>query len=156
MTQIDILLTNFEEVRRRSIKLWNGIPPEFYFWKPDNGAMHCLEMVRHVLEGEYWFKEIIDARGDVKDFVSPWKNRPYTNLHDELSFAKPFREIFLEEIKKYSANDLSTIQIIRVEKNQRRFLGDYLQRIAYHEAVHTGQMLGYLRNLRIDMPSIWD
>jgi DinB superfamily len=156
MTTSEILVINFEEIRRRSIKLWHGIAPEHYFWKPDAGAMHCLEMVRHVLEGEYWFKAIVDARGDATNFVSPWKDRPYTNLQDELDFAKPFRDKFLAAVKEFTPLDLSTIEIVRIEKNQRRFLGDYLQRIAYHEAVHTGQMLGYLRTLRIEMPSIWD
>jgi uncharacterized damage-inducible protein DinB len=156
MTQTQILLTNFEEIRRRSIKLWQGIPVENYFWKPDAEAMHCLEMVRHVLEGEYWFLAIVNGRGDSSVFVSPWDNRPYTNLQDELDFAKPYRAIFIEAIKSFSVKDLSTIEINRVEKNQRRILGDYLQRIAYHEAVHTGQMLSYLRTLRVAIPSVWD
>lgn len=30
MTQTEIL--NFEEIRRRSVKLWIGITPENYFW----------------------------------------------------------------------------------------------------------------------------
>jgi uncharacterized damage-inducible protein DinB len=156
MTQTQILLTNFEEIRRRSIKLWQGIPVENYFWKPDAEAMHCLEMVRHVLEGEYWFLAIVNGRGDSSGFVSPWDNRPYTTLQDELDFAKPYRAIFIETIKSFSVEDLSTIEINRVEKNQRRILGDYLQRITYHEAVHTGQMLSYLRTLRVAIPSVWD
>jgi uncharacterized damage-inducible protein DinB len=156
MTHTDLLTLNFEEIRRRSIKLWQGITPENYFWKPDAEAMHCLEMVRHVLEGEHWFHAIVDGRGNSAGFVSPWENRPYTNLQDELDFAKPYRENFLQAIKSYSANDLDTIEIIRVEKNQRRKLGDYLQRIAYHEAVHTGQMLGYLRTIGEGIPSVWD
>jgi hypothetical protein len=35
-------------------------------------------------------------------------------------------------------------------------LGDYLQRIAYHESVHTGQMLAYFRALSLERPLIWD
>ncbi|WP_268846176.1 DinB family protein [Flavobacterium aestivum] len=156
MTQNEIIILNFEEIRRRSIKLWNGITPENYFWKPDNTAMNCLEMVRHVLEGEHLFHMIVNKRGNLGDYVSPWENRPYTDLQAELDFAEPFRVEFLDTIKKFDDNDFSTIEIIRSEKGQRRKLGDYLQRIAYHEAVHTGQMLSYLRTIGIERPQIWD
>ena len=156
MTQTDILILNFEEIRRRSIKLWTGITPEHYFWKPDSEAMNCLEMVRHVLEAEHLFHIIVENRGNLGDYISPWENRPYTNLKDELDFAFPFREKFLDTVKKFKPEELSSIEIIRPEKGQRRRLGDYLLRIAYHESVHTGQMLAYLRELRIDRPLIWD
>ncbi len=49
MTHTEIILLNFEEIRRRSIKLWSGIPSSFYKWKPDDKAMSCIEMIRHVL-----------------------------------------------------------------------------------------------------------
>jgi uncharacterized damage-inducible protein DinB len=156
MTQIEIILTNFEEIRRRSIKLWAGLIPEIYFWKPDLNAMNCLEMVRHVLEGEHLFHKIVDNRGNIGDYISPWTDRPYTNLQDELEFAKPYRNAFLETIKSFSSNDFSTVEILRSEKGQRRKLGDYLQRIAYHESVHTGQMLAYFRTLGLERPLIWD
>jgi uncharacterized damage-inducible protein DinB len=156
MTQHDLLIINFEEIRRRSIKLWTGIPASFYNWKPDDKAMTSIEMIRHVLEGEHLFHVIVNNRGNIGDYVSPWENIPYTNLQDELDFAKPFRESFFKTIQSFSAKDFSDIEIVRTEKNQRRKLGDYLQRIAYHEAVHTGQMLSYCRTMGIDIPLIWD
>ena len=156
MTQNEIIILNFEEIRRRSIKLWIGITPENYFWRPDINAMNCLEMVRHVLEGEHLFHMIVKRRGNLGDYVSPWTNRPFTNLQGELDFAEPFRVAFIETIKECSPTDFSTIEIIRSEKGQRRRLGDYLQRIAYHEAVHTGQILSYLRTLGLERPQIWD
>jgi uncharacterized damage-inducible protein DinB len=156
MTQTEILVLNFEEIRRRSIKLWTGITPENYFWKPDVEAMHCLEMVRHVLEAEHLFHIIVENRGNIGDYMSPWENRPYTNLQDELDFTIPFRRKFLEAVKKFNPEELSSIEIIRSEKGQRKKLGDYLLRIAYHESVHTGQMLAYLRELGLERPLIWD
>jgi uncharacterized damage-inducible protein DinB len=156
MTPTEIILVNFEEIRRRSIKLWTGLIPEIYFWKPDLNAMNCLEMVRHVLEGEHLFHKIVDNRGNIGDYISPWTDRPYTNLQDELEFAKPYREAFFETIKSFCSDDFSAIEIIRSEKGQRRKLGDYLQRIAYHESVHTGQMLAYFRTLGLERPLIWD
>ena len=156
MTQNEIIILNFEEIRRRSIKLWKGITPENYFWRPDSNAMNCLEMVRHVLEGEHLFHVRVNRRGNLGDYVSPWANRPYTDLQAEIDFAEPFRLAFIETIKEFSPTDFSTIEIIRTEKGQRRKLGDYLQRIAYHEAVHTGQMLSNLRTIGLERPQIWD
>jgi uncharacterized damage-inducible protein DinB len=156
MTQNEIIILNFEEIRRRSIKLWIGITPENYFWRPDINAMNCLEMIRHVLEGEHLFHMIVNKRGNLGNYVSPWTDRLYTDLQAELDFAESFRATFLETIKGFSPNEFSTIEIIRSEKGQRKLLGDYLQRIAYHEAVHTGQMLSYLRTLGLERPQIWD
>jgi len=156
MTQNEIIILNFEEIRRRSIKLWNGITPENYFWQPDINAMTCIEMIRHVLESEHLFHIIVNKRGNLGDYISPWTNRPYSDLQTELDFAKPFRENFIKTINEFTSDDFSTIEIIRSEKGQRRRLGDYLQRIAYHEAVHTGQMLSYMRTLGLERPQIWD
>jgi uncharacterized damage-inducible protein DinB len=156
MTQQQLIILNFEEIRRRSIKLWSCIPASFYGWKPDEKAMSCIEMIRHVLEGEHLFHIIVNNRGNIGDYVSPWENIPYTTLQAELDFAKPFREHFFNTIQSFSAEDFLNIEIVRTEKNQRRKLGDYLQRIAYHEAVHTGQMLAYCRTMGIDIPLIWD
>lgn len=152
----EVILLNFKEVRRRSVKLWEGIPAEFYFWQPDANAMHCLEMVRHVLEGEHLFHMIVNNRGNLGDYLSPWENRPYSNLHDELAFAEPYRNEFMESIRSFSSSDLTHVEIVRTEKGQKRRLGDYLLRIAYHESVHAGQMLSYLRTLGLERPLIWD
>jgi uncharacterized damage-inducible protein DinB len=156
MTQQQLLILNFEEIRRRSIKLWTGIPGSFYDWKPDDKAMSCIEMIRHVLEGEHFFHIIVNNRGNLGDYISPWENLPYKTLQAELDFAIPFREKFLNTVKSFSAEELVTIEIIRSEVGQRRKLGDYLQRIAYHEAVHTGQMLSYCRAMGIEVPKVWD
>jgi uncharacterized damage-inducible protein DinB len=156
MNQQEIIILNFEEIRRRSIKLWSALSSENYNWKPDTEAMTCIEMIRHVLEGEHLFHIIVNNRGNIGDYVSPWENKAYTNVQDELDFAKPYREQFLQVIQSFSAEDFSTIEIIRTEKKQHRKLGDYLHRIAYHEAVHTGQMLSYYRTMGNDIPLIWD
>jgi uncharacterized damage-inducible protein DinB len=156
MTANDLLILNFEEIRRRSIKLWKGIPEQHYHWKQDEKAMSCIEMVRHVLEGEHWFHAIINNRGSVANFVSPFQNRDYTNVEDELIFAQPYREKFIEAVKNFTIHELENVEIVREELGQRRKLGDYLLRTAYHESVHTGQLLDYLRTIGIDRPKVWD
>lgn len=118
--------------------------------------MSCLEMIRHVLESEHLFHIIVNNRGNLGEYKSPWENLPYTTLQAELDFATTFREKFFITIKSFSAEELDTVKIIRTEVGQRRILGDYLQRIAYHEAVHTGQMLSYCRAMGIEVPIVWD
>jgi uncharacterized damage-inducible protein DinB len=152
----ELLILNFEEVRRRSIKAWKSINEELLFWKPDEDAMNCIEMVRHVLEGETIYHHIILHRGELGNFESPLKNNPFSSVEEELRHAQPYREKFLQMINGFSAKELDEIYITRKELNQRRRLGDYCLRIAYHEAVHTGQLLHYLRMAKVSRPKIWD
>jgi len=156
MVPIDLIILNLEEIRRRSLKLWSGITPDMYFWKPDKEAIPFLEMVRHILETEHLYQQIIKKRGSVPDYTSPWNDRPYTNLEDELAFSAPYRKEFMAFVQSFTAEDLETIEIIRPERNQRRRLGDFLLRVAYHESVHTGQFLSYFRTYGVDRPMIWD
>ena len=157
MISTELIILNLEEVRRRSIKLWTGIPEKFYSWQPDQNAMTIIEMVQHVFESEYIYHTIINNRGTKGDnFKSPWESKGYATVLDEINFAQPHRQSFLEMVQSLSEQDLNQIEIIRPELGQRRKLGDYLLRIAYHESVHAGQMLAYLRTLGVDRPKIWD
>ncbi len=156
MDSIEIILLNFSEIRRRSIKLWTGIPDEHLHWKPDDNAFTIIEMIRHVLEGEHLFHKIIENRGNLGQYKSPWEELEYSGLKKELEFAETYRTHFLNMIKSLNQSDLETIKIERKEVGQSKTLGDYLIRIAYHESVHTGQMLSYLRTIGIDRPQIWD
>ena len=84
------------------------------------------------------------------------EGRPYTNIADEIAFAQPYQQDYFEMIRSFTNDELLETEIIRPELNQRRKLGDYLLRIAYHEAIHAGNVLSYLRTLGIDRPNIWD
>src|SRR4030095_8666789 len=101
MTQTELLLVNFEEVRRRSIMLWKALPKEHYFWKPDPEAENAMQMIRHVLVSDGWFRVIITASGDVGKFDSSfWEDAPrrYKSLDDDRKFSKPYRERYLQLI----------------------------------------------------------
>ncbi|NMH88655.1 DinB family protein [Flavivirga algicola] len=156
MNPTEIILLNFSEIRKRSLKLWQGIPKEHLHWKPDEQAFSIIEMIRHVLEGEHLFHKIIEKRGNLGAYKSPWENLPYKSIDAELKFAETYREDFTNMIKSFNTQDLEQIRIERSEVGQSKILGDYLNRIAYHESVHTGQMLSYLRTIGIDRPLIWD
>jgi uncharacterized damage-inducible protein DinB len=156
MNSINLIILNFNEVRRRSIKVWTSIPQEKLEWKPDDEAMTCLEMIRHVLESEHYYHLAIKNRGSLSKFDSPFENRPFTSVNAELDFAEPYRKQFLDTIKSFSEEDLKNIKIDRSDSGYIRDLGDMLLRVAYHESVHTGQLLDYLRSAGITRIRIWD
>ena len=156
MTTTESIILNFEEIRRRSKILWSGIKLEFYQWRPDVKALSCLEMIRHILETENIYRLIIvNKGGNADDFISPWKDRPMIDLQDELEFAIPFRKEFLQTINEFTPDELTSIKIVR-EGRKTRTLCDFLYRCSYHESVHAGQFLSYLRTLGLDRPNIWD
>jgi hypothetical protein len=132
-----------------------SVTPEFYAWRPDAEAYSFLEMVRHVLEAEYMYRIIVNNRGGHVEESTPWTDRPYTNVQDELALAEPSRKEFLKAISGFSENDLSDILIVRSGKVTRP-LGEFLQRCNYHESVHAGQFLSYLRTTGLDRPNIWE
>lgn len=156
MNSIDLILLNFSEVRRRSIKVWTSIPEEKLNWKPDDEAMTCIETIRHVLESEHYYHLAIQNRGSLEVFDSPFENRPFSTVDAELKFAEPFRNQFLETVKSFSKEDLSNINIDRSDSGYIRSLGDMLLRVAYHESVHTGQLLDYLRTAGVPRVRVWD
>ena len=156
MNAKELLILNFEEVRRRSIKVWKGIPEDDLYWRPDPDAMSCFEMIRHVLESENIYHHIILNRGGLNDYESPLTSNPYTTVDDELKHAQPYREKFLKMVHCFSLKELDEVYITRKEKGQHRKLGDYLLRVAYHEAVHTGQLLDYLRTIKAPRANVWD
>jgi uncharacterized damage-inducible protein DinB len=156
MLSTDLLVLNSEEVRRRSVIVWNGIPSDRLSWKPDPEAMSCLEMVRHVLEGEYLYMLMIRSGRSVPQDNSPFASRPLTAVADELAFAKPYREEYLSMIGSFDAAMLESVVVDRSDVGYRRTLGDFVLRVAYHEAVHCGQLLGYLRRMGVDRPNVWD
>lgn len=162
MNEIELIILNFEEVRRRSIKIWKSIPENLLNWKPDHEALTCAEMIRHVLASEYNYYQMIQNRGSLENPTYPYSEREFTTIEEELEFSLPYREDFLNLIKSMTKQDLANINIDRSDLSDKgytgyiRSLGDFLLRIAYHESVHTGQLLDYMRTMGIERPDIWD
>jgi len=143
-------------VRRRSEILWRGIPPDALQRKPDPEAMSAIEMVRHVLEGEYLYMLMAKERRGVSEDRSPFAGRPFAGVDDEIAFAVPYRREFERMVAGLSDDDLESIEIDRSEVGYKRKLGDFLLRAIYHEAVHCGQLLGYLQAMGIHRTKVWD
>ena len=117
--------------------------------------MTAIEMVRHILEADYGWNIIIN-QGDKTNYKTPWENRPFINVADEIEFAEPYRNTFLESIRQFSDTDLYETKISHPGIGDKKVLAEYLLRIGYHESVHAGQFLSYLRAMKIDRPKIWD
>jgi len=162
VNEVGLLILNFEEVRRRSIKVWMAIPTDKLDWKVDEEALSCSEMIRHVLAAEYSYLQIIENRGSLSNPDSPFYSRAFASVEEELEFAQQYREKFLSLVKSLNNDDLINIKIDRSDLSEKGYtgyirpLGDMLLRIAFHEAVHAGQLLDYMRTMGIERPDIWD
>lgn len=155
LTQSELILLNFTEIRRRSIQIWSVLPERFNHWKPDEKAMSALEMIRHVLQADYGWNIIIN-NGSMSNYQTPWRNRPLVSVSDELYFAEPYRNTFLKSVRQFSDRQLIETVVTHPGNGERKNLGNYLLRIGYHESVHAGQFLSYLRAMGIERPTIWD
>ncbi|MFG0213194.1 DinB family protein, partial [Brevibacillus porteri] len=143
----------------RSIKVWKAIPEEMLNWKPDETAFTCAETIRHLTQGEFLFHQVLIGRGSkgLINLFNPFEAKEFTSVDDELEFAQPYREEFLKYLKTITINDLENIEIDLSDSGAYvKRLGSMLLRIAYHESVHTGQLLDYMRTMGIDRPKIWD
>lgn len=155
MTQTELIILNFTEIRRKSIKIWQALPSSHYHWKSDETAMTASQVIRHVLEADYGWNIIIQ-NGSMAHYKTPWGDRPFISLTDELEFAEPYRRTFLESVSQFSDTELAETEVIHPGNGSRKNLGQYLLRIGYHEAVHAGHFLSYLRQMSIHRPDIWD
>ena len=155
MSSAELLCLNLTETRRRSICIWRAIPLPLSDWRPDPDAMSCFEMVRHVLEADYLYGQMVRERRSYTG-ASPFTNHQFADMDAALAFTNPYRESLLETVRQLSDGDLNTISIDRSDVGYVRKAGDFILRIAYHESVHAGQMLQYLRTAGVPRPSIWD
>jgi uncharacterized damage-inducible protein DinB len=151
MSGAELLWLNLTETRRRSIRIWRAIPLSLSDWRPDPQAMSCFEMMRHVLEADYLYGRMIRERRSYSG-SSPFAERHFDDLDAALMFANLYRESLLKTVLQLSDNDLNTIAIDRSDVGYIRKAGDFILRIAYHEAVHAGQMLQYLRMAGVARP----
>jgi hypothetical protein len=99
---------------------------------------------------------MLRSGGSLTSDESPFNPRPYTDVAAEIAFAEPRRKEFLSPVSSYTAGELNTREVNRADKGYVRGAGDFMLRIAYHESVHVGQLLGYLRLMGAPRPDIWD
>ncbi|MCW1240658.1 MULTISPECIES: DinB family protein [Bacillus] len=156
MNAIDLSILNLKETRRRSEKLWNSLPDNFLNWKPDHEAMSFGEMIRHVWSSTFYYHMILKNNGSINDIHFPYDNEPITCVKKEIELAQSYFTDFIEYVQSISIAELDSTLIDRSDVGYQRYLGDMLLRIAYHDAVHAGQFLQYLRMINLERPLIWD
>ena len=152
----ELIVINFREVRRRSIKVWRGIPTDFLQWKPDSPALTIGEMIRHIWSTQKYYHDSIKLGRSAPVLHDVFDDIPVTSIEEEISLSEPYFEEFLKYVRQVPTDDLENRMIDRSDVGYIRPLGDFLCRIAYHESIHTGQLLQYLRSAGIDRPDIWD
>jgi uncharacterized damage-inducible protein DinB len=157
MNSLELFLLDYKECRRRFLITAAAFPDDLLTWKPDMEALTVGEIIRHVLLHDLgWLMILKDHRLPTEEELGHLSTSPYTNLQDEVDRAVVFHEEFIEYVSSLNVNDLGTTMIDWPHKPIRRSLGDTLERKSYHDAVHTGQLLQYLRMLHIERPMIWD
>ncbi|MDP4170579.1 MAG: DinB family protein [Bacillota bacterium] len=155
MKALELAILNLKETRRRSIKLWRSLPDEWLSWRPDKEALSFGEMIRHVWEGSYGYHMILLNNGDLPEMES-FDHVPIISVEKEISLSETYFNSFIEYVRSLTEGELSTRIIDRSYVGYKRNLGDMLMRIAYHDSVHTGQFLQYMRMVGLERPQIWD
>ncbi|MFO1441722.1 DinB family protein [Bacillus sp. Bva_UNVM-123] len=157
MNAIDLTILNLKETRRRSIKLWESLPDSWITWRPDKEALSFGEMIRHVWSASFHYHMILKNNGSVKtEAPAPYDKVPITTIKEEIELSEIYFADFIDYIQSLSLEELESRLIDRSDVGYQRYLGDMLLRIAYHDAVHAGQFLQYLRMIGLERPIIWD
>jgi len=157
MNAIDAIVLNLQETRRRSIKLWRSLPDQWLQWRPDMDAMSFGEMIRHVWTGTYEYHQIVCHNGSLAGIAEqPYQHIPITSVEEEIRLSEPYFQDFLAYVRSLQPEELTERIIDRSDAGYQRPLGDFLLRIAYHDSVHAGQFLQYMRMLGLERPCIWD
>lgn len=159
MNALEAIMLNFEETRRRSIKVWRSLPDEWLNWRPDEEALSFGEMIRHVWSGVYHYHQVVRNNGSVSlpsSEPQAYEKEPILSVEREITLSEPYFQSFIEYVRSLSAEELDTRIIDRSDVGYKRQLGDMLLRIAYHDSVHTGQFLQYMRMAGLARADIWD
>ncbi|MFZ3591865.1 DinB family protein [Bacillus sp. DJP31] len=157
MTSVDLIVLNLKENRRRSIKLWRSLPDNWLTWRPDKEALSFGETIRHVWSASFYYHMVIRNNGSVKaETAAPFDQEPITSIEKEIELSEKYFNNFIEYVQSLTSEELESRLIDRSDVGYQRYLGDMLLRIAYHDAVHTGQFLQYLRMVGLERPMIWD
>ena len=156
-TAKEAIIWNLEETRRRSILLWRSLPDEWLGWRPDREAMSFGEMIRHVWGGSYSYHQVLLNGGSLAEKKpSPFAGEAVQSVEAEIAMSQPYFQDLLTYVRSLSEEEIEHQVIDRSDVGYQRKLGDMLLRIAYHDSVHAGQFLQYMRMLGIPRPNIWD
>jgi uncharacterized damage-inducible protein DinB len=152
-----LMLLDLQETRRRFLIVARSIPAEYLNWKPDAEALTIGAMIRHVLLHDLsWLLILTEGRLATEAERAPLWGAPFTTVEAEIERAQPYHEAFTAYVRSLDPASFGTRLVQWPHRPIARTLGDALERKSYHDAVHTGQLLQYLRMLQMPRPDIWD
>lgn len=157
MNARELILLDLQETRRRFLIVARSIPDQYLGWQPDAEAISIGKMIRHVLLHDFsWLMILKEGRLPTEEERAPLYEAPFTTVEAEVERAQPYYEAFRAYVEALDPAEFSTRVVQWPHRPITRSLGDTLERKSYHDAVHTGQLLQYLRTLQIPRPDIWD
>lgn len=113
------------------------------------------EMIRHVWSASFHYHMLLRNNGSIKtDIHTPYDEEPITSVEKEIELSQSYFSDFIEYVESISTEELESRLINRSDIGYQRYLGDMLLRIAYHDAIHTGQFLQYLRMVELESPIV--
>lgn len=153
----ELMLLDLQETRRRFLIVARSIPAEYLSWRPDAEALSIGAMIRHVLlHDPSWLLILTEGRLATEEEQASLWGAPFTTVEAEIERAQPYHEAFIAYVRSLDPREYGERTIQWPHRPIARSLGDTLERKSYHDAVHTGQLLQYLRTLQIPRPNIWD
>ncbi len=151
-----LLIHNIHSTRAKSMQVWNTYDQNDYLHIPYTGAMHLLQMVRHIYTVQCWYTQLIITRGNVALITMPSNHMPYTNLEAEIENGTPYTTQLVACINAHTAEELHTVIINRTDKPFTMSIANLVLRAIYHEGYHTGQLIQRLKILQQPIPDIWN
>ena len=85
-----------------------------------------------------------------------YETEPIATVEREIELSEPYFNSFISYVEGLTSDELATRIINRSDVGVIRTLGDMLLRIAYHDSVHVGQFLQYMRMVGLERPNTWD
>jgi uncharacterized damage-inducible protein DinB len=150
-TTMDGFLKHFNNVRQRTRRVADCIPPEQIEWAPREGMFTLGDLVRHIAVTErYVWAETVHNRPSL--YVSHGKELA-EGKHNVLAFLDRMHEESLELFRGLPQEAMNT--------NCRTLIGahlvtwKWLQMMTEHEAHHRGQLYTSLGCLGVETPSLY-
>lgn len=159
MTINDLLATYKKTVRARTLSVIGQIPRDKVDWKPTEGALSLGQLVRHIIQAELTWQQIIKGEWDLKRFLEIRRDLdmvemtgPVSSLEAELTHLEDAHRETLSLIAALPEAELA--KTCNGSKGQVT-MSDVVLGLCEHEAHHRGQIVAYLKLLGVERPSPW-
>ena len=174
MLTTDALIDRWRRTREGTRALVHAIPPEHFDWRPNPTAFSCGDIVRHLMQAEQMFRQLLAAggRGEAWD---PWQmtgtgEERLRNARQGIFEGAGTAELGTtaaacldnwRAIEAETAAELATVSdeaLARAVEHpiaalQSPLWGMFLHMIE-HEIHHRGQLSAYLKVLGVEQPAL--